>query len=401
MTGRHAVWLALAALVLVAGAGLWWYLRPTAPPPDQLDLKPASFAALPGWHDDRVAEALPALLKSCEAILHKPVDADLGVAGRPGDWQAACSAAAAVHAGDDAAARNVLESQFQPFAASNHGEAPGLFTGYYEVTLHGSRQKEGRFTVPLYGRPGDLVTVDLGLFRPQLKGQRIAGKVVDGSLKPYVSRAEIEAGALKGRGLELLWVDDPIAAFFLQIQGSGEVLLPDGSGVRVGYAAQNGHPYVAIGRELIDRGALAKETVSMQSIRAWLESHPGEAQKLMDSNPSYVFFRTLGTDGPKGAEGAVLTPGRSLAVDRRFIPLGLPIWLDATRPAAAEGAPDQPLRRLLVAQDTGGAIRGPVRGDVFWGQGEEAAAIAGRMKNPGRYWLLLPKAAAARLAPSG
>jgi len=399
MTARHAAWLLLPVLLAALAFGSWLYFRPL--PVEQLVLKPAGFAALPGWKDDRLAEALPALLRSCSVILKRPKDADLGIAGTPADWQPACAAAERIPAGDDRATRAFLEAEFRPFAASNDGERQGLFTGYFEVTLHGSRQRDGRYKVPLYLRPPELVTVDLGLFRPQFKGQRLAGKVVDGALKPYASRAEIEQGALKGRGLELLWVDDPIDAFFLQIQGSGQVQLDDGSSMRVGYAAQNGHPYVAIGRELIERGALSKETVSMQGIRAWLAAHPDEAAKLMDSNPSYVFFRNLGADGPKGAEGVVLSPGRSLAVDRKYIPLGLPIWLDATRPAARADAPDVALRRLLLAQDTGGAIRGPVRGDVFWGQGDDAAAIAGRMKHPGRYWLLLPKAAAAKLAPAG
>ena len=223
--------------------------------------------------------------------------------------------------------------------------------------------------------------VELGLFRPAWRGERIAGRVVDGRLKPYDGRAEIERGALDRYHLAFLWVDDPVAAFFLQIQGSGRVRLPDGSIVRVGYDGQNGQPYVAIGKLLVERGVLAKEAVSMQAIRAWITAHPEAGKALMAENPSYVFFREVTGDGPIGSEGVVLTPGRSLAVDRSFVPLGVPVFLDA----------GPGLQRLMVAQDTGGAIRGPVRGDVFWGAGAEAETRAGAMRARGVYYLLLPK----------
>jgi membrane-bound lytic murein transglycosylase A len=220
-----------------------------------------------------------------------------------------------------------------------------------------------------------------------MKGERIAGRVIDGRLRPYEDRARIEGGALKGRDLEMVWVDDAVDAFFLHIQGSGRVVMEDGSVMRVGYAGQNGHPYVAVGRELIARGVLTKENVSMQSIREWLRANPGEAAGLMNKNPSFVFFRPLDGEGPQGAQGVALTPGRSLAVDRSFVPYGLPVWLDAQDPL--DGAAR--LRRLMVAQDTGGAIRGPVRGDVFWGHGDDAELRAGKMKSPGRYHLLIPR----------
>lgn len=278
-----------------------------------------------------------------------------------------------------------------------------MFTGYYEPELRGSRTRGGRYTVPLYGRPADLVTVDLGQFRDELKGQRIVGRVRQGALRPYATRAEIEAGALHGikhedgGSLELVWVDDAVDAFFLQIQGSGRVVLEDGSVLRVGFAERNGHPYVAIGRELVAQGIMTREQVSMQSIREWLAANPDTAAELMNRNPSFVFFRTLPSstspeDGPFGSEGVPLTPGRSLAVDRNFLPMGLPIWLEADDPINS----GQRLRRLLIAQDTGGAIRGPVRGDVFWGFGADAAERAGRMRSAGRYWILLPRDVAAR-----
>ncbi len=240
--------------------------------------------------------------------------------------------------------------------------------------------------MPLYRRPGDLVTVDLALFDPDLPRRRLVGRVVDGALRPYYRRAEVDDGALDGRGLELLWVDDPVDAFFLQIQGSGRVRLAEGGWVRVGFAGHNGHPYRSIGRVLIERGELDAESASLDGIRAWLRDHPEQARALMAENARYVFFRELPGDGPVGAEGTVLTPGRSLAVDRRFVPLGVPVWVDAADPAGRAA----PVRRLLVAQDTGGAIRGPVRGDLYWGTGEAAGRIAGRMRHRGTYYLLLP-----------
>ncbi len=381
--------LALAAALLALAA--CQVPQPAKLPPDRLTLAPVSFAALPGWSDDRVAEALPALQRSCARLLKADPARSLGIAGRVGDWRPFCDAIAGPM--DEAALRRVVERELQPVLAGNNGAAEGLFTGYFEASLNGSRSRGGRYTVPILGAPRDLVSVDLGEFRDSLKGQRIAGRVVDNRLRPYEDRAAIGRGALGDRAPVLLWADSEADAFFLHVQGSGRVTLPDGREVRLNYAAQNGHAYTAIGRTLIERGALTPETVSMQTIRAWLAANPGEAASVMNSNPSYVFFRETAArpdEGPQGAEGVPLTAGRSLAVDRAFLPLGLPVWLDATRPAA-DGSVDLPLRRLMVAQDTGGAIRGPVRGDVYWGHGPEAADIAGRMKHRGRYFLLLPR----------
>jgi membrane-bound lytic murein transglycosylase A len=309
-------------------------------------------------------------------------------------WRAPCESALAIDTNDHAAARALLEQNFVPFAAADNDRPEGLFTGYYEPELRGARAPDARYRVPLLGRPADLVTVDLALFKPEWKGQRITGRLDNGTLKPYPTRAEIEAGALRNAKSEIVWVDDAVDAFFLQVQGSGRVVFDDGSVLRVGYAAQNGHPYVAIGRELIARGALTRETVSMQSIRAWLAANPDQAASVMNLNPSYVFFRKLEGDGPLGSEGVVLTPGRSLAVDRAFLAMGLPVWLDAEDPLD----PAKRLQRLVIAQDTGGAIRGPVRGDVFWGHGTEAAERAGRMRSAGRYWILLPRPDATTVA---
>jgi membrane-bound lytic murein transglycosylase A len=354
--------------------------------PEKLTLTAVGFGALPDWSQDDLSAALPALKLSCGQLLRQSDDRVVGpdgTAGKVSDWRAACGA---VQAATPANARAVLEKEFQPYEVRGKDGTAGLYTGYYEPELRGSRRREGPYQTPLYRKPDDLVTVELVDFRADWKGERIGGRVVDGRLRPYPDRAAIEGGAIAGRGLEMVWVDDPIDAFFLHIQGSGRVKLPDGKIMRVGYAAQNGRPYSAIGRDLIRRGALTPETVSMQTIQAWLEKNPTEAKAVMNGNPSFVFFRELQGEGPLGAQNLPLTPGRSIAIDPKFMPLGAPVFLDITLPDG------KPMRRLMVAQDTGGAIRGAVRADVFWGAGEAAADLAGKMRQPGRYFLLLPKA---------
>ncbi len=353
-----------------------------------LVLKPAGFNDLPGWARDDHGQVLAAFSKSCERILKRDPSDQFGpdeVGGTYGDWQPACMALAGT---SPAYAREFFERWFTPWKATMDGrEDEGLFTGYYEASLKGAREKTGPYAFPLHARPDDLVMVDLGTFRDDLKGRRIAGRVKGGHLKPYEDRQNISQGRWPHNDEALVWVDDPVEAFFLHIQGSGRVLLEDGGFIRVGYAGQNGHPYYAIGRDLVHRGALEKEEVSLQSIRAWLENNPQEAQAVMNTNKSYVFFQELTGDGPLGGEGLALTPGRSLAVDRSKLPYGVPMWLDIEAPVTGE--PD--IRRLVVAQDTGGAIRGAVRGDMFWGFGARAEYLAGHMKSQGRYWLLLPK----------
>lgn len=381
---------AVFCLILLALAlGACEKRPPTTAAPEQLSLTPVSFVALPGWRADEVGAALPAFRRSCAKLLAEPDKTPSGPDGtalESRDWRPACRALSDLRDGDDAAVRVYFERWFQPYRAGNRGDPEGLFTGYYEPELHGSRRPSKRYTVPLYGPPQDLVTANLGEFDDSLKGKRIAGHVVGGLLKPYSTRAEIEAGALKGKAPVLLWVDDPIAAFFLAVQGSGRVILEDGSVVRLGYVAQNGRSYRSIGRILVERGAMALEDVSLQSIRGWLEAHPGEAKALMDQNTAYVFFRELTEDGPIGTEGVALTLGRSLAVDPAFVSLGVPIWLDIESPQAG-----QRIRRLVVAQDTGSAIKGAVRGDLFWGFGPQAEDMAGRMRSRGSYYLLLPR----------
>lgn len=343
-------------------------------------LRPTAFSVLAGWKEDNPAEALPALQKSCDRILGKPAEETFGaaqIAGTYGDWQPLCAQLPAV-----TNAAQFFEQNFTPYEIWSDKGRDGLFTGYYVPELASGAAA----AVPLYAMPDDLVTVSLGDFRPELKGETIAGRVEGRKLVPYYTREEIEKGALKGKAQEIARVDDPVDAFFLHIQGSGQVRKADGSILHVGYAGQNGHPYYAIGRELIARGEMTKENVSMQAIRDWLGKNPGEAQALMDMNKSYIFFTAKDQPGALGAEGVVLTPGRSLAVDRRKIPYGAPVFISTHLPEDGKA-----LERLMIAQDTGGAIRGAVRGDFFWGAGEAAAYQAGLMKSPGQAYILLPK----------
>jgi len=354
-------------------------------------LRASSFSELPGWDQDQQDEALAAFSRSCVRIMEQPAEQPFGpepLMGTAGDWQAPCRALSPAGT-TPSPARTFFETWFVPWQATMAGKRDeGQFTGYYEASLKGSLMRQGPYQYPLRLRPTDLVTVDLGDFRPELKGQRIAGRVMAGQLKPYEDRAAISRGALPGDNqLQFVWVDSSVDAFFLQIQGSGRILLEDGSMLRVGYDGQNGLPYYAIGRELIQRGYLNKDEVSMQSIRAWLETHPNQADEIMNINKSYVFFKVLEGDGPRGAEGVTLTPGRSLAVDHARFPYGAPFWIATAPPAPGE----PPLERLMVAQDTGSAIVGAVRGDVFWGYGKRAEDLAGRMRAPGRAWLLIPK----------
>ncbi len=370
------------------------------PPTDQgkevavseLKLSRSSFEKLDVWNDDLVNGALLPLQRSCEKIMKVDPQKSFGILpemGRYSDWQEICRHTPDWEFSTDEEARSFFEAYFVPYTMSDNDDPEGLFTGYYEPTLYGSLIETTGYNIPLRTRPQDLVMVNLGEFRDELKGQRIAGRVRDGQLKPYEDRADIEDGKLPSDAdVPLLWVNSAVDAFFLQIQGSGVVMLPDGSAVRVGYDGQNGHVYTAIGKELINRGALTKENVSMQAIRQWLKAHPQEGRDVMRTNKSYVFFRQLETDGPVGAQGVVLTAERSLAIDPVFIPYGVPIFIDVENPEAGAGN----IRSLVITQDTGGAIKGPVRGDLFWGYGDQAAHMAGLMKSKGQAWILLPRA---------
>ena len=350
---------------------------PPPPPPVTPNLSPADWSSLPGWQDDNLLDAWPAWLESCAKLKTKP------------EWQAVCAASETLKPGDATTVRTFFESRFALYQSRQaDGSENGLITGYYEPLLHGSLTPSAKYSIPLYGPPADLLAIDLSSVYPELKHMRLRGRLQGNKVVPYLARADIDDGSTPLKGNELVWVDNPVEAFFLQIQGSGRIQLPDGSMIRVGYADQNGYPYRSIGRVLAERGELPLAQTSMQNIKQWGKNHPDKLPELLAQNPSYVFFRTLPNNGsgPMGALGVPITGGRSIAVDARAIPLGAPVWLDTTVPSS-----DQPLDRLMMAQDTGGAIRGNVRADFFWGFGNEAGAIAGRMKQTGRMWVLLPK----------
>jgi len=348
---------------------------PAVTPPGAV-FRPAAWSELPGWRKDNVAQAWPALLASCGAL------------GSREFWGEPCAVAARISKPSPDAARRFFEQSFALYqvVSADEGEE-GLITGYYEPLLRGSRKPSSRYRYPLYGIPDDLVVVDLAELYPELKSMRLRGRLEGRRLVPYPNRARIEATPPPLRGKEIAWVDDEIDLFFLHIQGSGRIQLDTGETMRVGYAEQNGHPYRSIGRILVQRGELTLEQASMQSIKAWARRHPAKTSELLNTNGSYVFFRELpGSEGgPPGSLGVPLTAGRSIAVDRRHVPLGAPVFIATTWPNTS-----RPLNRLMLAQDTGGAIRGPVRADFFWGHGEAAGREAGRMKQRLRMWVLLP-----------
>jgi len=350
---------------------------PVLQPPIAAPLLAASFADLPLWQEGTPAAALETFLNSCNAI------------GRKEQWTQVCTEALLIPAGDEQAARHFFEDFFSPWQLINEdGSETGTITGYYVPELEGSRTPDAHYKYPIYRQPDDLLTISLSEVYPELADYRLRGRVEGKRVVPYFARGDIDGAMNPLAGNELFWVADPVELFFLHIQGSGRLLLPDGEKVMLNYADQNGRRYQSIGKLLLDRGAMTREQMSMQNIRSWVVQNPEAGRKLLDENPSYVFFRELakGVESPPGALGVPLSAERSIAVDRRSIPLGAPVFLATRRPDN-----DEPLNRLMVAQDTGGAIKGRVRADFFWGMGADAGALAGRMKDQGRLWVLLPK----------
>ncbi len=334
---------------------------------------------LPDWQTIDLQPAWAAFLQSCHALKNKP------------DWQAVCTRTEELTQPDNTVLRAFFEESFTPYQVFNpDGSSQGLITGYYEPRLTGNRVRTDRFRYPLYAVPNDMLTIDLSEVYPQLKGLRLRGRLQGQRVVPYYNRAEIDGGKAALQGRELFWVEDAVDLFFLQIQGSGRIELPDGSLVKVGYAEQNGHPYVSIGKKLVEMGELKLEEASMQGIKNWAQQYPEKLDALLAQNPSYVFFRELpnGLSAPLGALGVPLTEAYSIAVDPRTVPLGTPVFLSTTYPNTSE-----PLNRLMLAQDTGGAIKGAVRADFFWGFGEQAGVQAGRMRQSGQMWVLFPKGA--------
>lgn len=322
------------------------------------ELEPVSFQELPGWHEDKILEALPALKRSCGCLLKSSKASSPSLKEfcqvltepRKKTWK-------------EKELRALMQKHLQPHRVSYQGKTEGLFTGYYEPLLKGSKKRHGPYTVPLYRCP-------------------------PGDLRTAYTRSEIVGGALSKKKLEIVWVDDPVAAFFLQVQGSGTVQLKEGGVLRLGYGGTNGKAYFPIGKALVDKGILTVEKTTLQSIRKWLKTHPKEAESVMSLNPSYVFFKERESkEGAIGSQGVPLTAQRSLAVDPSYVSLGTVMWVDINHPDPKE----KPLRRLMVSQDTGGAIKGGIRGDFFWGFGTTAEKFAGIMKSAGHYFLLLPR----------
>lgn len=369
----------LASLLLLAACNT---IQPklAVTPPVPATLPPfavAKWEMLPDWQGMDISPAWPAFMQSCAALKNRP------------HWQEICARAAQVDKNNVAAQREFFQEWFVPYQVFNpDGTDQGTITGYYEPLLKGSRVKTARYRYPIYAAPDDLLQIDLGDAYPQLKGMRLRGRIDGKRVVAYYTRADIDAGlpALKDR--VLYWVDNAVELFFLQIQGSGRIELPDGTRVKIGYADMNGQPYMPIGKKLVEIGAMKIEEVSMQRIKQWAEENPQKVAAMLQQDPSYVFFRELPetVTAPIGALGVPLTTEYSVAVDARIIPLGAPVFLATTQPNSTT-----PLNRLMLAQDTGGAIRGAVRADFFWGFGENAAEQAGRMKQQGRLWVLFPK----------
>ncbi|MBS4097130.1 MAG: murein transglycosylase A [Sulfuricella sp.] len=350
---------------------------PTVTPPAAPVLQPATWESISGWRDDELSQAWEAFRQSCAALQKNPA------------WQEPCKAAASLAKPGDETLRGFFEQYFTPYQVTNpDGGSDGLITGYYEPLLAGSRTPSKRYPHPLYATPDDLISVDLAGVYPELKNLRLRGRLQGNKLVPYYSRAEIDAGTASLKGRELVWVDDAVELFFLQIQGSGRVKLDNGDTLRVGYADQNGYPYKSIGKALVERGELTLDKASMQGIKEWGKQNPDKLADLLNFNASYVFFREMPNtgNGPLGALGVPLSAARSIAIDPRSIPLGAPVFLATTWPGSGKL-----LQRLMLAQDTGGAIRGAVRADFFWGFGKDAGKHAGSMKQSGKMWVLLPK----------
>lgn len=354
-------------------------IPPVAPPPVEYrgKLQPASWADLPGWARESLRPSIPAFLQSCQVL------------DKQDAWKGVCAGAQTLASASERDVAAFFELNFDPHQVLNADDsASGMVTGYYEPLLRGSRARTDKYRYPIYGVPADLLTIDLASVYPELKHRRLRGRIEGNRVVPYAARADIDRSGGAAQGNEIVWVDDAIEVFFLHIQGSGQVELESGERVRVGYADQNGHPFRSLGRLLIDRREIAPERASMQGIKDWARRNPRKVQEFLNANPSYVFFRELPREltGPIGALGVPLTAERSIAVDARVVPLGVPVYLATTYPNTSE-----PLNRLVVAQDTGGAIAGAARVDFFWGFGDAAGNQAGKMRQSGRIWVLLPK----------
>ena len=384
----------LSAVTLISlGIFVWWF---TMPKPM---FRVVDFKHLPGWEKADLTKSLATFQTSCRAFIKQEPEQIVGTDNielQAKDWQPACQAALQVKP-DAQDLKIFFQKWFAPVEFYGDKPSNGLFTGYYMPSIKGSYTKSAEFSVPIYEVPKDLVTLDLGLFIPHLKNRKVVGRLEGNKVVPYYTREQINKGAVKGKARVLLWMHSPIDRLFLEIQGSGVIELDDGSRVFIGYDGQNCAPYTAIAGVLIKQGIMTRDNASMQAIKRYLEAHPEQMNSVINQNKSFVFFRKLKLDGALGSQGVALTPGYSLAIDRQWVPMGAPLWLSTSRPDSKNPDKNKPMQRLMIAQDTGGAIKGKVRGDVFWGGGDQATLIAGHMKNPGNYWMLLPRHMVSRI----
>lgn len=335
-------------------------------PEKRVAMAPISFNEIAGWGDEKHGEALATFRRSCPKLTTGPEVKIVTDGGEktvtPAEWKRICDAGAAVKVGDNKAARVFFEENFRPLVVKE----PAKFTGYFEPEMRGSKAPSRLFTVPVYRRPPDLTD------------------------KPYYTRAEIEQGVLKGKGLEIAWVQDPVGLFEVQVQGSGKIQLAEGGVMALGFDGSNNRPYTAIGNVLIEMGVMKKDDATWPAIRDWLKRNPQQARDVMRKNERYIFFKDTKSQNAAGAEGVALTAQRSLAVDTTLTPFGTPIWIDTARPVYRKPGATEPYRRLMIAQDSGAAIVGPARGDVYYGNGPQAAEWAGRMNSGGRAIVLVP-----------
>lgn len=369
--------------------------EPSAPPNDTLTLTKAEWKDLPGWADDKHAGAVASFLRSCEVIAKQKDDEPMGYDGHGGttkQWRSACAAAKKLTAGDDAAAKKMFEAEFVPWQAAGDKGVNGKLTGYNVTEVRGSRKKGGAYQTPMMKRPSDLVMVDLGLFIKDSHGRRVWGKLdAKNELKQYYTRKEIRLGALAGKGLELIYIDDPVDLVFAMIEGSAKAKLDDGTAIWIEFAGKNGRSSIGLGAALNGVGALKPPyNGTMQGMRAWFKDHADRYNEVVDQINSYVFFAESKVSGALGTQMTILTPERSMAVDRAFIAMSTPVWVDTMVPNQNKPG-SSPWHQLLIAQDTGAGITGAVRGDIYWGDDARAADLGGRMGGPGRFWLLLPK----------
>lgn len=383
----------IVSLLIIIGAVIGLYFYKYKKPIPEMHLKAKQFSDLPGWRSADPRESLRVFKISCKAFLKQKPEQFVGskeINLKVADWHPICEDAQKVNAESKEQAKQFFEKWFKP--AIFHVDRPvkGLFTGYYMPVVSGSLTKTEKYNTPVYGVPNDLISVDLKLFDKELAHhRRLFGRVQGNSLIPYYTRKEIFNGKIDDAAPKIAWIENPVDLQFLEIEGSGVIELENGEQVGIGYAAQNGNPYTSIAKILIERGVLTKHNASMQGIRRYFKENPDEINSVLFQNKSFIFFEKQSHTEALGSQGVPLTPGYSMAVDLQWIPIGVPLWLQTTRPD--KQTKKQPLERLMIAQDTGGAIRGPVRGDVYWGTGDEATFIAGHMKNMGYYWLLLPK----------